>query len=169
LVLVLQAAATVVALRRTWPVLVGIAAVWPVLYGTVVAGIAAPADHLAAAATALGVLLVGLATAVCASRRDPVPLPRGLLIGLLVASTFAAAVDGWAGATLSPTSARCCCLPPRHCRTAKLILFDLVALDGLARVAAFLGAGLLLAAGTRHARLVAEAEPAAVEEESPRV
>jgi uncharacterized membrane protein len=52
---------------------------------------------------------------------------------------------------------------------AKLILFDLVALDGLARVAAFLGAGLLLlAAGTRYARLVAEAEPAAVEEESPR-
>jgi len=35
----------------------------------------------------------------------------------------------------------------------------LVALDGLARVIAFLGAGLvLLAAGTRYARLVAEAE-----------
>jgi uncharacterized membrane protein len=44
---------------------------------------------------------------------------------------------------------------------AKLVLFDLVALDGLARVAAFLGAGLvLLAAGTRYARLVAEAETA---------
>ncbi len=42
---------------------------------------------------------------------------------------------------------------------AKLVLFDLVALDGLARVAAFLGAGLvLLAAGTRYARMVAEAE-----------
>ena len=42
---------------------------------------------------------------------------------------------------------------------AKLVLFDLVALDGLARVAAFLGAGLLLlAAGTRYARLVAEVE-----------
>jgi uncharacterized membrane protein len=41
----------------------------------------------------------------------------------------------------------------------KLVLFDLVALDGLARVAAFLGAGLvLLAAGTRYARIVAEAE-----------
>ena len=51
---------------------------------------------------------------------------------------------------------------------AKLILFDLVAWTDL-RVAAFLGAGLLLlAAGTRYARLVAEAEPAAVEEESPR-
>ncbi|HEY2203340.1 MAG TPA: DUF2339 domain-containing protein [Pseudonocardia sp.] len=38
----------------------------------------------------------------------------------------------------------------------KLVLFDLVTLDGLARVAAFLGAGLLiLAAGSRYARLVA--------------
>jgi hypothetical protein len=38
----------------------------------------------------------------------------------------------------------------------KLVLFDLAALDGLARVGAFLGAGLvLLAAGTRYARLVA--------------
>ncbi|GAA4838975.1 hypothetical protein GCM10023201_30400 [Actinomycetospora corticicola] len=41
---------------------------------------------------------------------------------------------------------------------AKLILFDLVALDGLARVVVFLGAGLvLLAAGTRYARLVTTA------------
>ncbi|MEJ2871570.1 DUF2339 domain-containing protein [Actinomycetospora sp. OC33-EN08] len=41
---------------------------------------------------------------------------------------------------------------------AKLILFDLVALDGLARVAVFLGAGLvLLVAGTRYARLVSRA------------
>ncbi|GAY11118.1 hypothetical membrane protein [Pseudonocardia sp. N23] len=44
---------------------------------------------------------------------------------------------------------------------AKLILFDLVSLDGLARVGAFLGAGLvLLAAGVRYAKLVAEAEQA---------
>lgn len=41
---------------------------------------------------------------------------------------------------------------------AKLFLFDLVALDGLARVAAFVGAGLLLlAAGSGYARLVARA------------
>jgi hypothetical protein len=39
---------------------------------------------------------------------------------------------------------------------AKLVLFDLSSLDGMARVAAFLVAGLvLLAAGTRYARLVA--------------
>ncbi|MDT7744928.1 MAG: hypothetical protein QOE59_4006, partial [Actinomycetota bacterium] len=38
---------------------------------------------------------------------------------------------------------------------AKLVLFDLHALDGLARVAVFLGAGLvLLVAGARYARWV---------------
>lgn len=42
---------------------------------------------------------------------------------------------------------------------SKLILFDLVALDGLARVVVFLGAGLvLLLAGTRYARLVTSTE-----------
>ncbi|HEY0576419.1 MAG TPA: DUF2339 domain-containing protein [Pseudonocardia sp.] len=42
---------------------------------------------------------------------------------------------------------------------AKVVLFDLVALDGLARVAAFVGAGLLmLAAGSRYARLVARSQ-----------
>jgi len=51
---------------------------------------------------------------------------------------------------------------------AKLVLFDLVALDGIARVGAFLGAGLvLLAAGTRYARLVAEAGTAPDEEPAP--
>jgi hypothetical protein len=40
---------------------------------------------------------------------------------------------------------------------AKLILFDLTALDGIARVAAFLGAGIvLLVAGTRYARALAD-------------
>ncbi|ANZ37123.1 hypothetical protein BBK82_14675 [Lentzea guizhouensis] len=39
---------------------------------------------------------------------------------------------------------------------AKLLLFDLAALDGFARVLAFLGAGLvLLFAGARYAKLVA--------------
>jgi hypothetical protein len=41
----------------------------------------------------------------------------------------------------------------------KLVLFDLAALDGVARVLAFLGAGLvLLTAGTRYAKLVATAK-----------
>jgi hypothetical protein len=41
----------------------------------------------------------------------------------------------------------------------KLVLFDLSALDGIARVLAFLGAGLvLLTAGTRYAKLVSSAK-----------
>lgn len=40
---------------------------------------------------------------------------------------------------------------------AKLVLFDLAMLDGLARVSAFLGAGIaLLAAGVRYAQLVSQ-------------
>ena len=51
---------------------------------------------------------------------------------------------------------------------AKLMLFDLVALDGVARAAAFLGAGLvLLAAGARYARLVAESESESESEPEP--
>jgi hypothetical protein len=51
---------------------------------------------------------------------------------------------------------------------AKLVLFDLVALDGIARVGAFLGAGLvLLAAGTRYARMVAEATATPAEPSTP--
>lgn len=47
---------------------------------------------------------------------------------------------------------------------AKLLLFDLVALDGLARVGAFVGAGLvLLAAGARYSRLVAAQHPEEVD------
>jgi len=43
----------------------------------------------------------------------------------------------------------------------KLVTFDLAALDGVARVLAFLGAGLvLLTAGTRYAKLVASAQNA---------
>ncbi|MGI5129206.1 DUF2339 domain-containing protein [Pseudonocardia sp. CA-107938] len=48
---------------------------------------------------------------------------------------------------------------------AKLVLFDLSALDGIARVGAFVGAGLvLLAAGTRYARLITEHQHTATEE-----
>jgi uncharacterized membrane protein len=46
---------------------------------------------------------------------------------------------------------------------AKLVLYDLATLDGVTRVAAFLGAGIaLLTAGVRYARLIAaqkSAEP----------
>ncbi|MGW6930116.1 DUF2339 domain-containing protein [Lentzea sp. NPDC054927] len=50
----------------------------------------------------------------------------------------------------------------------KLVLFDLAALDGIARVLAFLGAGLvLLTAGTRYAKLVATAKSPEPHESAP--
>jgi hypothetical protein len=50
----------------------------------------------------------------------------------------------------------------------KLVGFDLSQLDGLARVAAFIGAGIvLLAAGTRYGRLVAAAREQEAQESSP--
>lgn len=50
----------------------------------------------------------------------------------------------------------------------KLVLFDLAALDGVARVLAFLGAGLvLLTAGTRYAKLVTSAKNPASYESKP--
>jgi uncharacterized membrane protein len=53
---------------------------------------------------------------------------------------------------------------------AKLVLFDLGALDGIARVAAFLGAGLvLLVAGTRYARLITEHEQLTAMDETSQV
>ncbi|UJW34162.1 DUF2339 domain-containing protein [Saccharothrix sp. AJ9571] len=51
---------------------------------------------------------------------------------------------------------------------AKLVLFDLASLDGMARVGAFLGAGLvLLAAGARYARLVSATRSAEDTEPAP--
>ena len=94
-------------------------------------------------------------------------------VALLVSDTRAGFTAGHAVVTVSWTVAALVLLARGISRSAlritglvlvaaavaKLVLFDLVALDGLARVAAFLGAGLvLLAAGTRYARLVAEAE-----------
>lgn len=112
LVLVLQAAATVVALRRRWPALVAIGAAWPVVYGMLAAALTQQADRMATAAVAAVVLLLGVAGAVGAGRvksgsleSGPV-LPRGLRIGLVVAAplpalTFAAVVGGWQGAALA--------------------------------------------------------------------
>ena len=104
LVLVLQVAATVVALRRRWPVLAGIGAGWPVLYGTVVAGLAEPADRGGSDVASTAVLVVGVAAAAWSVR--PEPLPRGLRIGLVMAApvpalTYAAAEGGGHGAVLA--------------------------------------------------------------------
>ena len=156
----LQVAATVVALRRRWPVLVGIAAGWPVLYGTLVAGLAEPADRWGSAAASVAVLVVGIAAAAWTVR--PEPLPRGLRIGLVVAAplpalTFAAAVGDVPGAVLAFLAAvllfAVAALPGRDhvLRVVALVagavaLFEAttVAFDGNAETAALLGQGVVL-------------------------
>jgi uncharacterized membrane protein len=160
LALVLQVAATVVALRRRWPVLAGIAAGWPVLYGTLVAGIAERADQWGTAAAAVAVLLVGIAAAAWTVR--PEPLPRGLRIGLVVtaplpALTFAAAVGDVPGALLAFLAAvllfAVAALPGRDhvLRVVALVagavaLFEAttVAFDGNVETAVLLGQGVVL-------------------------
>lgn len=162
LVLVLQVAATAVALRRRWPVLAGIAAGWPVLYGTVVAGLAEPADRWGSAAASAAVLLVGVAAAAWTVR--PEPLPRGLRVGFVVAAplpalTFAAAVGEVRGALLAFLAAvllfAVAALPGRDhvlrvvaLAAGAVALFEAtaVAFDGNAETAAVLGQGVVLLA-----------------------
>jgi uncharacterized membrane protein len=177
LVLVLQVAATVVALRRSWLVLIGVAAAWPVLYGTLVAGLALPPDRWATAAVAAAVLVLGVTgagwvglgtspeaatTTGPSSAATPALLPRGLRIGLVVAApvpalTSAATVAGWAGAALAFIAAvllfAAATLPGRD-RVFRIValaagavaLFEAtaVAFDGDVRTAVILGQGLVL-------------------------
>lgn len=113
--------------------------------------------------TAAGIALYGAATAV---------LSVGLLIspdrtGFLVGHTFVT-VSWTVGALvllirgIDSVAARVSGLSLVGAALAKLVLFDLSSLDGMARVAAFLVAGLiLLGAGARYARLVAARTPEA--------
>jgi uncharacterized membrane protein len=160
LVLVLQLAATAVALRRRWPALAGIAAGWPVLYGTLVAGLAGPADRRGALAASAAVLLVSVTGAAWSVR--PEPLPRGLRIGLIVAGplpalTFAASAGDVPGALLALGAAvalfAVAALPGRDdvVRIVSLVagavaLFEAttVAFDGNVEMAALLGQGVVL-------------------------
>jgi hypothetical protein len=176
-------AASVVALRRSWPVLAGVAAAWPVLYGTTVAGLALPADRWATAAVSAAVLVLGVVGAAWTGRTpgtpaaDPGPaagavLPRGLRIGLVVAApvpalTFAVAVDGAAGAALAFLAAvlllGAAALPRRDrvfrvvalaAGAVALFVGTAVALDGDVRTAVVLGQGvaLLAVAGVLRSR-----------------
>lgn len=131
---------------------------------------------------ALAVLSLLLAVAAgCADRRWWVPAGAvGLygaagtviLLALLVAPTRAGFLTGHAVTTVSwalvalamlargvsSRAWRVVGLVLMGATAAKLLLFDLLALDGMVRVAAFVGAGLLmLFAGGRYARLVAAA------------
>ena len=84
------------------------------------------------------------------------PDQQGFLIGQVLVTI------GWAGCALLLLVRGIQALPARMaglalvaCALTKLIVFDLSTLDGVARVAAFLGSGLvLLAAGARYARAV---------------
>ena len=171
LVLVLQVAASVVALRRAWPVLAGVGAAWPVLYGTVVAGLAVPADRAGTIAVSAAVVVLGVAAAawsggtVSAGAPEPsvvTALPRGLRIGSVVAApvpalTFAAAAGGWTGAALAFLAAvlllAAAALPGRDhvlrvvaLAAGAVALFEAtaVALDGDAQTAVLLGQGVAL-------------------------
>ncbi|GAA4541715.1 DUF2339 domain-containing protein [Pseudonocardia xishanensis] len=149
------------------------------------AGLAAGVLLLAAAVAALvGAGRVGLVRADAGTALIWAPLALVALYGatgtvvaaaLLVSDTRTGFLAGHALVTVSWTVAALVLLARGLARPAlrvaglvlvaaavgKLVLFDLVALDGLARVGAFLGAGLvLLAAGSRYARLVARRERA---------
>ncbi len=177
LVLVLQAAATVVALRRAWPALAAVGAAWPVLYGTVVAGAAGSADRAGTIAVCAAVLVLDLVAAAWDGRRgpaSPVALPRGVRIGLVVAApvpalTFGALDDGWPAAALAFLAAvllfATAALPARDhavrvaaLATGAVALFEAtaVALDGTARATVLLGQGvaLLVVAAVLRARAV---------------
>ncbi|WP_344930908.1 DUF2339 domain-containing protein [Saccharopolyspora gregorii] len=108
---------------------------------------------------ALGVLYGG-SGAVLALSLLVVPGPAGFLAGhaLITVSWLATALLALLRGIRS-VSARVTGFVLVGAALAKLLLFDLAALSGLVRVLAFLAAGLLLlAGGTRYARLVGERE-----------
>ncbi|MET9632239.1 DUF2339 domain-containing protein [Lentzea sp. NPDC006480] len=105
------------------------------------------------------VLLYGAAGAVLCAALLVSPDESGFLFGHSVVTV------SWTVAALfllvkgiNNKALRICGLILVGAAVVKLVLFDLSALDGIARVLAFLGAGLvLLTAGTRYAKLVASA------------
>lgn len=107
--------------------------------------------------------LYGAAWLVVVGAQRILPGPAGFLTGhvlvtvgitvlglVLLARGVTRAPAGWAGFAVLGAA------------LVKLVVFDLVALDGMGRVAAFIGAGLvLLAAGGRYANRVAASAPPA--------
>lgn len=143
LVLVLQVASVAVVLRRSWPVLMLVAAAGPVLYGSIVAAGytgGGAGDRATAIGLALAVLTVATGTAVPAARRLPVG-PVGVLVGAASSATLVVGVGlaGWGGAAVVAAGA--------------LVMAGFAALPGLDRrlrtVAATAAVlGLLVATGT---------------------
>ena len=107
----------------------------------------------------LGVVgLYGFSGTVLGAAMLVAPEQQGFLVGQVLVTV------GWAGCALlllvrgiQVLLARMAGLALVAGALAKLIVFDLSTLDGVARVAAFLGSGLvLLAAGARYARAVSD-------------
>lgn len=111
--------------------------------------------------TAAGIVLYGAATAVLSIGLLISPDRTGFLVGhtlVTVSWTVGALVLLIRG--IDTVAARVAGLSLVGAALAKLVLFDLSSLDGMARVAAFLVAGLiLLGAGARYAKLVAGRTP----------
>lgn len=124
-------------------------------------GLARPDRGSAPLWGAIGLVgLYGEATVVITAALLVSPTQTGFFTGhALVTVSWTVAALVLLARGISRTALRVTGLVLVAAAVAKLFLFDSTELDGLARVAAFLGAGLvLLAAGTRYARLVAEAE-----------
>lgn len=164
LVLALQLAALPVVLRRRWPVLMLVAAAGPVLYGSVlgtVDGRAVAAATVAVTVTVvLGVLALGLATAVPAARLLPV-VPVAVLVAAspLALLVTGAALGGWSGAALAAVAAlatgavaavpgtdRAIRLTAATAATVALFQATLLALDGASATAVLLGEAIVAAA-----------------------
>ncbi len=116
-----------------------------------------PAEHPFSWIVAGLVLLYGAAGVVLCAALLVSPDESGFLFGhsvVTVSWTIAALFLLVRG--INVTALRICGLILVGAAVLKLVLFDLAALDGIARVLAFLGAGLvLLTAGARYAKLVA--------------
>ena len=106
LALALQLAALPVVLRRGWSVLMLVAAAGPVIFGSAVGAMVAVDGDAATIAVVLGVLAVGLGTAMPAARM----LPREPVAGLVAATPVpvlatGAALGGWDGGAVTAVAA----------------------------------------------------------------
>jgi uncharacterized membrane protein len=121
------------------------------------AAIPSPAKGMGPWLTAGALALYGAAALVLTATLLAVPDRTGFLVGhVLITVSWAAAALVLLAKGIETTPLRAAGLALVGAAVAKLVLFDLSALDGIARVAVFIAAGLiLLAAGTRYARLVA--------------
>lgn len=130
--------------------------------------LASPSNHLAPWLFAGAGVLYGAAGVVLALAMLAIPDRTGFLVGhVLITVSWTVAALALLVRGIDHAVLRVVGLTLVGAAVVKLVLFDLSALDGMARVAVFLAAGLvLLTAGTRYARLVANRTPPADSTES---